>query len=147
MTKKELAKTLTNSESQTADFNLKATEIDMTESEIIHNSNLQNDMTRSEIIEILTNKMPDLRIGLNAMNSLWNGNWTNEQRLEMIQECYDIMLDKALDDKNVDDYEELSINLVVANDYRKYLRGFIELESQQLDKFLNSIDESEISKC
>ena len=147
MTKKELAKTLTNSESQTADFNLKATEIDMTESEIIHNSNLQNDMTRSEIIEILTNKMPDLRIGLNAMNSLWNGNWTNEQRLEMIQECYDIMLDKALDDKNVDDYEELSINLVVANDYRKYLREFIELGSQQLDKFLNSIDESEISKC
>ena len=126
---------------------------EMTEEELMRailNTGLDNiphDMPREEIIEALTSKTTDSKRGLAAMNSLWAGQWTDEQRLEMVEECYSILLDKALNEEFAEDHEVLARILVTVNQNRVDLRRMIAKQNEVYDKILNDFEADEMNQA
>ena len=121
--------------------------------------NISDNMSREDIIKTLTDRGIDIGKGMEAMKSMWSDRFTDEERLEIIQDCYTIMLETWLDEALCDEPDpqhllEIELTLKEIDKNRKGVAEMIKLWNERegmretlMDKVLEEFDTEEMPRC
>lgn len=121
--------------------------------------NIPGDMKREEIIATLTNRGLNIGEGISAMKSLWSTKFNDKERLDIVNTCYETMLDKWLDESTSDEpneehMNEITLVLKEIDNNRKGIAEIVYIMSEQdkmqtslMDKVLKEFDTEEMPRC